>query len=223
MAARGRWADGHIKFLRDYYGRRAASWIASQLGRTIECVHRQAVKHFTGRGVEWRGEDNALVREGLMHRASRLEIARRLSVSEAELDRNIEALRAQARCSLLPTADEEDFKRCYSSVLDRDLVVVFGVDEDYIAEAARRLQLRKNKGLLAPLGIQTPMPRWTASELALLRRDYPSRSNIEIARGLGRSVKSVVSKAHHLGLQKSQDRLREMGAENVRKRYDREA
>jgi hypothetical protein len=32
-------------------------------------------------------------------------------------------------------------------------------------------------------------------------------------------VKSVVSKAHHLGLKKSDDRLREMGRANVSVRY----
>jgi hypothetical protein len=33
-------------------------------------------------------------------------------------------------------------------------------------------------------------------------------------------VKSVVSKAHNLGLKKDRERLREMGRENVRLRYD---
>jgi hypothetical protein len=32
-------------------------------------------------------------------------------------------------------------------------------------------------------------------------------------------VKSVVSKAHHLGLKKSSERLRSMGRENVSLRY----
>ena len=46
----------------------------------------------------------------------------------------------------------------------------------------------------------------------------------EAARRLGRSVKSVVSKAHHLGLRKNPERLVEMGRENVGLRYrDRRA
>jgi hypothetical protein len=63
------------------------------------------------------------------------------------------------------------------------------------------------------------MPRWRNDELELLRRDYPVQSNLELARRLGRSVKSVVSKAHHLGLKKSSERLRSMGRENVSLRY----
>lgn len=65
----------------------------------------------------------------------------------------------------------------------------------------------------------TRMPRWRAEELDVLREDYPNQSNVDLARRLGRSVKSVVSKAHHLGLSKSSDRLREMGRENVSARY----
>jgi DNA-binding NarL/FixJ family response regulator len=64
------------------------------------------------------------------------------------------------------------------------------------------------------------MPRWNASELEVLRALYPTRSNLEIALELQRSVKSVVSKAHHLGLKKEIERLREMGRENVRLRYN---
>ena len=48
------------------------------------------------------------------------------------------------------------------------------------------------------------------------------QSNLELARTLGRSVKSVVSKAHNLGLKKDRERLRQMGRENVRLRYDGE-
>jgi len=63
------------------------------------------------------------------------------------------------------------------------------------------------------------MPRWKAEELEILKGTYSSQSNIEIARQLGRSVKSVVSKAHQLRMKKSSERLREMGRENVSVRY----
>jgi hypothetical protein len=48
---------------------------------------------------------------------------------------------------------------------------------------------------------------------------YPTVANLDIAAKLNRSVKSVVSKAHNLGLKKEADRLREMGRENVGMRY----
>lgn len=63
-------------------------------------------------------------------------------------------------------------------------------------------------------------PRWTKEEVALLRRLYRTHSNAEIAEILGRKVSSVVFKGHRLGLAKGARRLREMGRENIRKRWD---
>ena len=64
-------------------------------------------------------------------------------------------------------------------------------------------------------------PRWTKNEVRLLRKMHAMRSNAEIAIILGRSVQSVVFKASHMGLQKSKKRLREMGKENIAKRWSK--
>ena len=63
-------------------------------------------------------------------------------------------------------------------------------------------------------------PRWTKEEVALLKRLYRTHSNAEIAGLLGRKVSSVVFKGHRLGLSKGARRLREMGRENIRRRWD---
>ena len=63
-------------------------------------------------------------------------------------------------------------------------------------------------------------PRWTKEEVSLLRRLYRTHSNAEIAQILGRKVSSVVFKGHRLGLSKGARRLREMGRENIRLRWD---
>lgn len=63
-------------------------------------------------------------------------------------------------------------------------------------------------------------PRWTKEEVALLRRLYRTHSNAEIAGILGRKVSSVVFKGHRLGLAKGARRLRDMGRENIRKRWE---
>ena len=62
-------------------------------------------------------------------------------------------------------------------------------------------------------------PRWTRSEIAILKRLYRTRSNAEIAKLLGRKVSSVVFKAHRLRLSKGIRRLREMGRQNIRRRW----
>ena len=63
-------------------------------------------------------------------------------------------------------------------------------------------------------------PRWTKEEVALLKRLYRMHSNAEIAGILGRKVSSVVFKGHRLGLAKGARRLRDMGRENIRKRWE---
>jgi hypothetical protein len=93
-----------------------------------------------------------------------------------------------------------------------------------VAEIGRLAQehgLQKDKAFLRKLRGEpaTRMPRWRAEELRFLRENYATLSNLELARKLGRSVKSVVSKANRLRLEKGADRLREMGRENVSARY----
>ena len=63
-------------------------------------------------------------------------------------------------------------------------------------------------------------PRWTKEEVSLLKRLYRTHSNAEIAGILGRKVSSVVFKGHRLGLSKGARRLREMGRENIRRRWE---
>ncbi len=62
-------------------------------------------------------------------------------------------------------------------------------------------------------------PRWTREEISILKRLYRTHSNAEIAQVLGRKVSSVVFKGHRLGLSKGIRRLKEMGRENIRKRW----
>jgi hypothetical protein len=62
-------------------------------------------------------------------------------------------------------------------------------------------------------------PRWTKEEISILRRLYRTHSNAEIAQVLGRKVSSVVFKGHRLGLSKGIRRLKEMGRENIRRRW----
>jgi hypothetical protein len=63
-------------------------------------------------------------------------------------------------------------------------------------------------------------PRWTREEVSILRRLYCTHSNADIAEVLGRKVSSVVFKGHRLGLSKGIRRLKEMGKENIRQRWE---
>ena len=76
---------------------------------------------------------------------------------------------------------------------------------------------RKNK---KKAKVSRVRPRWTREEVSLLKRLYRTHSNAEIAQILGRKVSSVVFKGHRLGLSKGARRLKEMGRENIRRRWE---
>ncbi|NWG14722.1 MAG: hypothetical protein HXY20_14440 [Acidobacteria bacterium] len=60
---------------------------------------------------------------------------------------------------------------------------------------------------------------WTDEEIAELKRLYRTCSNARIAKLLRRSPAAVLFKANRLGLFKGIRRLRKMGRENVRRRW----
>jgi hypothetical protein len=82
-----------------------------------------------------------------------------------------------------------------------------------VKELPRKIKKTKIK-------ISKVRPRWTREEVSLLKRLYRTHSNAEIAGILGRKVSSVVFKGHRLGLSKGARRLKEMGRENIKRRWE---
>lgn len=112
----------------------------------------------------------------------------------------------------------QKFKLLYGRRSNRELAMHFGVSIAHIEEMAMRLALGKDKVTFKG----NKMPRWNAEQIARLVEMYPTNANLDIARALGRTVKAVVSKAHHLKLKKSDERLTQMGQQNVALRADRQ-
>lgn len=110
-------------------------------------------------------------------------------------------------------------RRLYGSRTDAALARRLGRPAAEVAAKAAELGLAKNK---AAFPGSRRMPRWTPAEVALLIRLYPSTANVAIARELGRSVKSVVSKAYALGLEKARARRQAAARANVMLRRDRQ-
>lgn len=115
------------------------------------------------------------------------------------------------------TEQIHEFKRRYGTSTDEGLARRFGITVDKVKELAARYALGKDKRRF-PVGT---MPRWRPEEVTELTRIYPDMDNESIALKMGRTVKSVLSKAHHLGLKKSVARLERMGQANVSLRQDR--
>ncbi|HET6201290.1 MAG TPA: hypothetical protein VFI25_00660 [Planctomycetota bacterium] len=220
---RGRWNVEEMNRLRELYGLKDEAWIAREIGRPVESVRAMAERLFRGprRTGPWTVRELQALRL-YVGVAAPDTIAQILRRTPQEVRRRIAELgRRRPRTGSWARDELNEFKRLFGTREDGDLARVFGRSLPAIRAVARRLCLSKDKAFVRQRKGQgaTRMPRWDRGEEDLLRRLYATLPNLEIARRLGRSVKSVVSKAHDLGLQKSTSRLAEMGRENVAVRY----
>jgi hypothetical protein len=205
------------------YGLRDEQSIARDLGRTPASVRRMAESLFRSSASSgpWTAQEVRRLKRYLGATTTEV-ISRILGRDPAEVDEKIFELgRIQGNGRW--TRDETSkFKRIYGTRDDQDLAAIFGRSPSAIAKQASVLCLAKDKAFLRKVGGKgaTRMPRWSTAELAILRESYANTANLELAQRLGRSVKSIVSKAHHMGLKKDLSRLREMGRQNVSLRYN---
>ncbi len=219
---KGRWTRAELDRLRDSYGLRPDETIARELGRSPQSVRKMAEVVFesASKSGPWTaGEIQQLKR--YLGATTPQTIARILGRDPAQVEEQIFEL-GRIQQNTRWTRDENgELRRLYGTRSDADLAVIFGRTVEQVERQAQKLCLAKDKAFVRRVVGEgaTRMPRWSDEELALLRELYPRTSNLDIAQRLGRSVKSVVSKAHHMGLKKELERLQEMGRENVRLRY----
>jgi hypothetical protein len=222
---KGPWSHAELEKLKRKYGRTPDGVLARELNRSVESVRRIAKKVFKGdlRTGPWSPSEIRNLKEywGAAGLADLELILRR---NRVEVERKISELRGEVRSRPWTTEDIQRLKRHYGTRTNDDLIVILGRPESDIDQKAVEFRLAKDKGFQRRNGSGAPvkMPRWTPDHVGLLRQLYPDTPNLEIAHNLNRTLKSVVSKAHDLGLKKSQDRLRNMGRENVRLRYDKD-
>jgi hypothetical protein len=221
---RGRWSQSEIARLREFYGLKDERAIARELNRPVESVRRMAESLFPSavRTGPWSAAEVGELKRyvgGTTHEV----LARILSRSVEDLERKIEELRSRTSGGRWTQEEIAEFKRLYGTRTDQDLALIFERSGEAVKRLAARLCLAKDKAFLKKIvgPSASKMPRWDPGEVEKLVVLYPVEPNLEIALKLNRSVKSVVSKAHNLGLKKEPDRLRQMGRENVSLRYKR--
>lgn len=220
---RGRWSQQELARLKELYGLRDDAAIARELNRPVSSVRKIAETLFRNRRRTgpWTADEVQELKRYLGATTEEV-IARILGRPVEEIRLRITELGRIEKSGSWSRREVAEFKKVYGTRTDQDLARIFGRSEEAVARMAKQLSMSKDKAFLRKLnhGQQSVrMPRWTDKELALLRELYPSQPNLAIAKRLGRSVKSVVSKAHNLGLKKSSERLRKMGRENVSLRY----
>lgn len=242
MLKRGNWSVEELDKLRQQYGRRSLPQLARELRRTHEAVMQRAKLSFRRKlkPEKLSRADEATLRT--MIGVADIEIMELvLSRSPAEILKVLEAWAVVSRkgASRKGASRKGSFqpweisylKNYYASRPDWAICLVLRRDLASVHERAREMCLGKDRSLesvplpqlekLITIPALPPikMPRWTAGDVVSLRRLYSSRSNLELARTLGRSEKSVVAKANELRLRKSSARLRKMGRENVEIRH----
>lgn len=219
---RGRWSQAEIVRLRELYGLRDDAAIARELNRPVSSIRKMAEKVFPPRKKTGPWSANEVLRLKRYLGATTMDvIARVLGRDLAEVHTQISQLGRIVNDDDLTRDQITEFKRIYGRRTDADLATIFSRSPEEIQRLAKELALAKDKAFVRKRkgNSATRMPRWTREELDFLTREYPLQPNLELARHLNRSVKSVVSKAHNLGLKKSSERLREMGRQNVSLRY----
>lgn len=219
---RGRWSQAEIARLKDLYGLKEERAIARELNRPLESVRRMARAVFPGiaRSGPWTPGELRELRKYLGGLTLE-DLARILGRSAEDVRRKIEELRAAPHPGRWTQEATAEFKRLYGTRTDEDLAVIFEHTVESVRRLATRLCLAKDKAFVRRISgpASSVMPRWDPAEIEKLVTLYPVVPNLVIAQRLNRSVKSVVSKAHNLGLRKQADRLREMGRQNVSLRY----
>ena len=222
------WTDESREHLLEHFGCKDHRVLAREVGCTTDELQAEARRAYTAQEVHtkegpWAPEEVKALKRYLG--AVEVDLIGRMIGRSAE---SIEAKLVELAAGLVPNALETkthvEFKRLYGTRADEDLALIFGRQLPVIQALAAELCLSKDKGFMRRRisgGQRTKMPRWSAQELEQLREIYPKNSNLEIAKVLGRSVKSIVSKAHSMRLKKDKARLREMGQENVQLRQDR--
>lgn len=220
---RGRWSVHEQARLKELWGLRDEAAIARELNRPVQSVRRMAEQLFPPRKKTgpWTAREVQDLKRYL-GASNREVIARILGRPVEDVERQIMELGRIQTDEVWTRAEVAEFKRLYGTRRDEDLAIVFSRPIQSVRNLAQECALSKDKAFLRKVHGEssTRMPRWAESELQLLREKYAQSSNLELAQELNRSVKSVVSKAHNLGLKKDRERLREMGRENVRLRYN---
>jgi hypothetical protein len=207
------------------YGLKSDDYISKELNRPKASVQRMAEAIFppVERSGPWT-EDELERMKRYLGVCEVETIARIFGRAIADIEARIRELDSNKVDREWTLEEIADLKRLYGTRTDEDIARIFERPESSIADKATELCLAKDKAFLRKISgdeTTTRMPRWSADEIETLTRLYPDHSNLEIAKILGRSVKSVVSKAHNIGLKKDPRRLQEMGRENVSLRYSR--
>lgn len=217
----GAWSAPELDYLRRAFGERPVVDIARRLRRSVASIRTRARAMFGGgrrqRGP-WGPTDDERLRSGYGV-VGDAELALVLQRTVADVRARVRVLRGRCASRRWTRAEHELLKRVYGTRSATALEIRLGRPRDDIEAVALRLCLRKDRRFAVRASVVTRVPRWTDRDVARLEELYPALENLEVARAIGRSVKSVANKANQLGLKKRKRWLRQTGRLSAARRW----
>jgi hypothetical protein len=225
----GQWAQPDIGSLTRMYGSVKLTEIARKIGRPLASVNKMVAKLFPESteksNTPWGALDVARLKKLYGSVGTVDQWARIFKRPVSEIERKIKSFETEVQERPWTRESLAAIKKFYGSRTNIDLELILGMPAKQIEEKAAELSMAKDKKFSSStIGTSTGtrMPRWTAEDVETLKRMHGTASNSEIAQHLGRTTKSITSKANSLGLYKTAEHLRQMGRDNVDWRYHRD-
>lgn len=225
----GQWAQPDIGSLTRMYGSTKLPEIARKIGRPLASVNKMVAKLFPesteNSNTPWGATDVARLKKLYGSVGTVDQWARILKRPVLEVERKIKSFETEVKERPWTRESLATIKKFYGSRTNIDLELILGMPAKQIEDQAAKLSMAKDKKFSSStIGVSagTNMPRWTAEDVETLKRMHGTASNSEIAQHLGRTTKSITSKANALGLYKTAEHLRQMGRDNVDWRYHRD-
>lgn len=230
---RGRWSRAELYRLKQLFGTCDDTVLARRLRRSEASVRRMAEVAFDpnraakrrGPKQEWTSEELERLRK-CVGVSPLPRIAMILGRTPEDVRAKLEELANQPKRGDWSHDEIKALKTFYGWRDDHALVVILQRTIEEIRAAAAQHRLSKDKAFLRRragenVRAASRMPRWTPEQEKQLVELYPNLSNLQLAAQLGRSVKSIMSKANELKLKKSKELREAVGRRNVGVRYGR--
>ena len=203
--------------------------ISRKIGRPLASVNKMVAKLFPESSEKsntpWVAADVVRLKKlygsvGTVDQWSRI-----LKRPVLEIERKVKSFATEVKERPWTRESLATIKKLYGSRTNIDLELILGMPTRQIEDKAVELCMAKDKKFSSSSisdSTGTNMPRWTAEDVETLKRMHGAASNSDIAQHLGRTTKSITSKANALGLYKTPEHLRQMGRDNVDWRYRRD-
>ncbi len=214
----GAWTTLELELIRRRFPTTPLHALAKRLRRSEAAVRDRARILFARRPGRspWTEDDDRRLRVsyGLITLA---DLAVVLARSQRDIQQRVRQLRTDVRARVWTRADDQALKRWYGGRPTAALEICLRRPGADIEARADTLRLGRDKRVRT----EGPrrMPRWSAAEVARLRRLYPTGDTVEIAAMLSRSTSSVLNKANQLGLAKRPETRSATGRRNVGRRW----